>query len=327
MHINRLRLYINFAIQRIKRERDDQSRDVIEVLRATVKHAPDTLVLGDSVLERVANHDRDRRSLAQMIIEMMPDDTRTECISYSAYHIGVFYLLMQAFSVMNFTPSLLIIPINMRSFSPQWHLNPLFRCQQHIQILKKFIGSELHSIVPDLYGADHSVGIREFFNTSTTQPFSSYNKVSDFLDIINTVPTTTAERNWRFKNLFIYHYLLPLSSDHPNLHILSDFLKLADKCNFKVLLYTTPVNFEGGVQYVGEVFMEQLLTNVRVVKESLAASSNSSALRGQSFTFCDFSVSLDCSHFFNPHESTEHLNESGRNILAGMIAKNTEGFH
>jgi hypothetical protein len=101
--------------------------------------APEILFLGDSVLGRIAREDTDRRTLDQMVEDFLTSRKRLLCISHPAYNLRIYYHLLQIFKCTRQKPKQVILPINMRSFSPQWDLNPAWQFNEEIDALKKYV--------------------------------------------------------------------------------------------------------------------------------------------------------------------------------------------
>ncbi len=324
--IRRISLYANFFFQRYKRTKEDLSNDPVATLCEMAKSKQDMFVLGDSVYERISAYDTDRRSLSRMIEDMAKGSFDVRCISYSAYHLSVYYLLIIAAKIIGIRPAILVIPINMRSFSPQWDMNPLFRCSKQVNKLLNFIRMHDRTKLPELYGSDGGISIRTYINSEAEFLKGGFRTVSDFIDIIYSKPETEEEREFRYGQIFTYHYLYSLGQNHPKLRILKDIIHMTRKDGINVFLYITPINYQAGLRYVGNDFLNLFSTNIGVVRDCIFKAislelAGTVASRESNVMFCDLSARLDNEHFFSEHESTEHLNEKGRAFLAGTIIR------
>lgn len=279
------------------------------------RKAPEILYLGDSVLERISWNDRDKRTLDRMVAGRLAGRRRLLCISHSAYHLKVYYHLLQILKVTHQKPELVILPINMRSFSPQWDLNPAWQFDEEIDALKKYIETPARQI-PILGKTTDSVPLFDAEKmVEVKYPFTELNHLGEFHDLIQSSPTTEDEKHYRKKQIFIYHYLHPLTRANPKALFLSGIMELLLELNVALLMYITPINYQGGERYVGDGFVERVRENIGLLRDLSAPFPGNNAAR-----FLDLSEALSSDYFFHADEATEHLNQHGRARLAETIA-------
>lgn len=324
-------IYLSFYLQYYKRRKADASYDPVNSLvKLYGRHgvSPELLFLGDSVSERISMYDSDKRNLYEMTADMLKG-TSSGCISYSAYHIGIYYLLIEALRYLNNRPSFIIMPVNLRSFSPQWDMNPLFQCASHMRNIKSIILKTRKDVALE-YFDDPPNSVYRFLNTRVDYPLTSCKKIADFMDIIYRHAGTDEARDNRYKQLFIFHYLYPLRFDHPKLLQLEKIISLIRDMGIKLFLYITPVNYKAGLKYVGNEFQDGLSRTLSTIKSHLinipaAGVVNEFDSCEDILNFQDLSTILDPDYFFNEHESTEHLNEKGREVVAKHISRAITG--
>jgi hypothetical protein len=287
---------------------------------------PEILFYGDSVVERISRYDRDRRTLDQMVASLLEPQARLGCVSNSAYHMGVFYQLTRVLEVTKRKPRVLILPINMRSFSPQWDLNPLFQCEDHIETIKNELNRLQGIDAADVIEDDPVDRMKKYLETDVAYPGTAFTRIRDFVNRIDSIPFWEKDRVARLKQLFIFHYMYPLNDSHPKLRLLRDTLTLIRGLGVDVVSYITPVNYQTAITYVGEPFLPAFNSNLRLIHR--LTGSNGPASTGDSpmipidgGVFRDCSTWLDSSYFFNKDNATEHLNEKGRGKLAERIAE------
>ena len=111
-----------------------------------------TLVLGDSVMERIAREDEDRRTLGDMIADEFAS-RRTAIICAACNNPLVYRWLLAVLQAMPNQPKSIILPINMRAFSPQWHLNPDWQMTQELTLLREYLlrKPQVFSAIDDVY--------------------------------------------------------------------------------------------------------------------------------------------------------------------------------
>ena len=113
----------------------------LSLLYDSAREPSEVLCVGDSVLERVSRYDNDKRNLGQMLKEQLGDRFRCDVISQTAYSIKTFYPLLSALQKMRSSPRVIIIPVNIRSFSPQWFNNPVWQYEKEIEAINRYLGS------------------------------------------------------------------------------------------------------------------------------------------------------------------------------------------
>jgi hypothetical protein len=287
--------------------------------------SPDVLFFGDSVLERISRFDKNVRTIDQMVAGCLGNQISMGCISHTGYHIGVYYQFARLLQYLANRPKIIVFPINMRSFSPQWDMNPKHRCTEHIRKIEEYINKFGDNTDECLYGTDKEISENDFLNSRVFYAGTSFQYVKEFENIIKTKPEHRDEIIFRRKHIFIYHYMHKLEPTHHKLLLLRNFIRLLKYMQIAAVVYMTPVNFRAGLKYVGDDFVRVFGSNLQVVYDCLgctpqSASSNSVFIEGRSCVFGDYSQSLGPEYFFNEDDPTEHLNETGRAFLAKIIS-------
>lgn len=275
---------------------------------------PDLFCLGDSVWERLSREDVDQRNIGQMLQDRLQGTMKVVSLSHSAYNLKIFCNLIKALERMRNRPEFLVLPINLRSFSPQWYLNPLWQFEKENRILEEFCINPKMTI-PVISPVIEHAGIYNAFNaTVVNYPLSNYKTVGEFRELVASVPTNEKQVFMRHQQIFIFHYTHPLSTGHPLLFFLiSALMKLAEM-KIKTFVYITPINYQAGVRFCGEKFLEQTISNVRVIDEVISGTQEKGHI-----IYSDFSLILPSNYFFNIDNATEHLNERGRQFLSERI--------
>lgn len=261
----------------------------------------ETLVFGDSVMERVAREDDDRRTLGQMISdELRPASTAV--VSASANNPLVYRWLLSALAKMPRQPSTIIIPINLRCFSPQWHLNPDWQMKQEITLLAEYTENGLEDVPPiaDVFRDDPAHEALAAMPLSF--PLSQRRTMGEFRALVHEPPS-----HERSRDIFVFHYTHRLTGDHPKLKALAEAVDIAFGIAERVLLYITPINVEAAERFVGSNFRGLIADNVEVIRGRLGVELH------------DWHDRLPDEAFFHGDTATEHLNQSGRLALANII--------
>lgn len=313
----RLKKWAKDGIRRFQQERQPFSA-FVELFKYyhTDANPPTVLLLGDSVAERVSWNDYDDRKLSEMIIQNLQSRTDVAAVSYGGFTLDVFYHMVLALEKMKHKPRLVVLPINMRNFSPQWDLEPTWQFRPEIEQIQRFISHP--SIVPSVKQVQREVISLEVFNAFDATPvafdLSPFDRIAQFRLLINAVPATEEQRRFRSRQIFIFHYTNRLQRGHRKLVALENILKLIQSMGIPFFSYITPLNVEAGERLVGAEFLSVLHANVRMVSEVVGA------YQAETHSFKDWSETMRSKHFFHVDNATEHLNETGRKWLAESIA-------
>jgi hypothetical protein len=278
--------------------------------------APELLLLGDSVSERVANEDTDRRTLHQMMIGRVPPTRTCLAISHTAYQPAIYRDLMEALARLPRSPRVVMLPINLRAFSPQWHGSPLWALSQEHAAIRAYLADPDRPIaaIADVEAGDGFFD--QFDRTRVRLQLSSLTRNGD-LRAISLVPTdNAAEQKVRYRELFAWHYAYAFDESHPKLVALREAIALIGKMNATAICYLTPINVEAGLDLHGRRFREVVAALAERIAGSLAPTLDAGGHR-----FADFSATLGREFFFKNNLATEHLNARGRDKLAAAATE------
>ncbi len=279
-------------------------------LRAVVEafsspNPPEFLMLGDSVSLRVANEDEDRRDLCAMVREGLFPNTSL-CVGGSAFNLRIYEAFVRVLQCLPARPRTLIAPINMRSFSPQWHLNPAWQLTAELKAVDAWIADPASPIaaIPDV--------------TIAPSDFAAYDRLpadvpSSKRETLGSFRALALSREGgpeRARALMAWHYGYRLKVDHPLLRSLDALAGGCRAAGIGVELFCTPINVELGRRALGQQFDEAFAANLAVVQDRC---------RSMGVRLHDWSGSLPADAFFHPETLTEHLAQSGRLWLAERI--------
>lgn len=268
--------------------------------------------MGDSVAERISNADQDKRTLSEMIENNSPPGERILCISHSAYNMRMYEYFVRCFSILKNVPKAIIIPINIRSFSPQWYLQPEWQFEEEIRIIEDFLGEGNLKL--------NFKNKIDLINTPIYYPLTSLNSVEQFQQIINTKSTEKKVVLNRKRVIFTYHYTYKLDPNHELLKRMTNIVNLVRGHDIKLFFYVTPINYQTGSNLIGEQFTQINYSNLLLIKETL----QNEDYKGIHFE--NYLELLSKEHFFNVDTATEHLNQMGRKQLASTISKDFNKF-
>ena len=247
--------YFTKTIQHLRRKIFGRSYDMLDKLVEAFDQqsvCPDILYLGDSTVLRVSNDDEDKRSTSDMLNEYFKGTSRVLGLSHGAYHLDIFYHLLSTLKRMSHRPHFIILPINMRSFSPQWYLRPNWQFGAEIELLVRYYSGHIHT----RHYRKHKYRKYQdaYKKTPVHYPLSEIRTIGEFEDIRLSNYSSKVQQERRKRELFIYFYLYPISEGHPLLIKLREIMSLVKVLNCKIISYITPVNIIAARQNVGQEF-------------------------------------------------------------------------
>jgi hypothetical protein len=290
--------------------------------------SPALLMFGDSVALRAADDDPNKQSLEEMVIAGMGESGAC-CIADSAFHSQVFSLFCNCLSRLRNRPKIVVIPINLRSFSLSWDLHPDYQFLWETAKLDDFardVDISREPIFPTPVA-------RAIFNAVPIQLLDlKMRTIGDFYEIIAARTDVRKGPEWhrRIENIFTLHYLYRLYPNHRKLRYFGTAIKTLRRANINAFLYITPINHKAGYKYAGSDFTACVTDNIQIIKKYLAefgvnavnAADLDYDLKSVNFpSLADFSFDCEESDFFTIHNATEHLKCTARKRLAERIVK------
>jgi len=269
------------------------------------------IYFSDSVDFYHSPEDKDKRSISSLLIDRLPG-WQGHVVAHKAYHVGVYrsfleYITKQSSSF----PKVVVVPINLRSFSTYWMYNPSWQFLNLRQYL------EYNSWIYRIFFKP----IKGFqVSEKKALPDSEYKRLTlnirgeeyGFLrDYFGDQFRETSQANF-IKKIYLY-YGETIREDSIRLSELVELANLGKKIGIRVIFYITPVDFITCKQYVGEAIVNTFTQNIKKI---------SGALRNKNVELYDFSFLLSPTHFYygSPYPN-EHLNQKGRGKLANQIAE------
>ncbi len=283
----------------------------IKDYHAVIAKNPSVIYFIDSVNTAVSPTDKDKRSISQMLGDLVPAITVAP-LDHSAYNMFVYRSFLENMPKRGFHPQTVIVHINLRSFSTGWYKNAgwqfsklrltldhdflLFRAFfKPLAIFKAInlnpISEEEFQSMPVMDG-DHAIGTIRDLNAlwNNGYPESMYAKK------------------------FIQHYMYRLTPEHEYVQSMAAMARFMKSHGIRGIFYVSPVDVETGTGYLGPRFQERIRENTAVLK---------TALEQEGTELLDLSAAVP-SNGFNwllDRDPCEHVNERGRKIIAGELAK------
>jgi hypothetical protein len=272
---------------------------------------PDVLYVGDSVVERVSRDDTDQRTLAEMVGDRLRGQKTLVGVSHSAFHPRMHHALFACLLRLRSRPETVILPINVRAFSPQWDLDPAFQFKAELDVLQRFAAGQLR-VVPSVAPTTPSAAeYEEFDRIPLTYANCPLTTVGQFRRVIHDKPHTAEAQASRDMQIFNFFYMTPFTREHRCFVALTNAVRLLKKAGIRVVSYVTPLNFQSAEAAVGASFETVISEKVGILSE----------LGKETDHFVDWSRALDQTNFFHRKFHTEHLNQRGRAWLSESVAR------
>jgi dienelactone hydrolase len=308
-----------------------------EILRldAYLADRADVIYFGDSTL----TYPLGQVTTGEILQEMLPNRTVGE-IAHPAYNLDLYlhytkYILRSARGQPALSrskglrptrPRVIIMPINMRSFSPEWELRPGYQFEEVKKTLA--LGPLLSRILSrslEILGAFQSpISQAAFLNTTVYNGDTPVGTVADFERLTEQDALGELQRSTEFAyhdvlpseddagamgQALIYRYMSGLKEDHRQLRAMREIARLGDRADVAILFYITPINYQQGQRFVGDAFRTSLRGKIDRVQSVLADERDTPLL--------DLGFDLEAFAFVD----MEHLREGGKTYVAEQLAR------
>ncbi len=263
----------------------------------------DVLYLGDSSDWYAPVSDTDKRPMSVMLTSMLPR-AQFKRISHGAYHLEVYaaycrYISKHSSKQKKDRP-VIIIPINMRTFSPHWDLEPHYQFDREKAILEGGVARIFYTPLQVFKYKFSTISRKDYVQTPV---YYQHRKIG----VVGKMRGT--------KNQFMLKYMTQLTPNHRKVKALQQILRMVSKNQLTVLFYVTPIDFEKGEHYWPRQFKKALRQNIAQLRSLFRE-------RKSGHCFIDLSQKLE-SHYFawkGNGSVNEHLNQDGRHYVASQLA-------
>jgi len=278
-----------------------------------LKNHADIFLFGSSVEEYADSKDKDKRSISKMI-NSLSNEYHVDNISGNAYQMDMFLELSKYIVKKLSHPKLIIVPINMRTFSPEWDKRPEYQFEKEKKILNGFTFPEFveyayRKQIPCLFSKFNPITQKDFENTFVFDGKRKVGKVKDFLIERKNIK----DMSKYIKDGFVFHYMYRLEKEHRKLKSMIELSRILSASHIKVLFYITPVDYSKGEMYFPGRFIKRLKDNIDLINSILIDEGNQ---------VLDLSLSLNSIFFSYEARPNEHLNEKGRMYVATKLNEN-----
>jgi acetyl esterase/lipase len=289
-------------------------------LDAYLADGVDVIYFGDSTLI----YPLGQVTTGEILQEMLPNATVGE-IAHPAYNLDLYLHYVRYILRAPRQPRVIIVPVNMRSFSPEWDMRPGYQFEEEKKTLA--LGPVLARVLARplaILGAFRSpISQAAFLNTTVYNGDTPIGTVADLERVTEQDALGELQRDTEFSyhdvlpseddaeamaQALIYRYTTRLTPDHRQLRALREIARLCDKAGVQVVFYVTPINYQQGQRFVGDAFRTTLRGKIDLVQSVLAGGTDAPLL--------DLGFDLEAFAFVD----MEHLRESGKTYVAEQLA-------
>ena len=275
-------------------------------------NGPRILVFGDSVMQRVSRSDTDQRNLGEMIAAALGGEPLA--LSYSAFHPGIYRHLSRVVAQLPNRPELVILPVNLRCFSPQWDRHPAWQFEKQIATIEEWLSTPDRPI-PPIEDIRETPGFFDAYDAVEVDcALSDLRTIGAFRALVRSRPAIEDETAHRAREIFIFHYGHRLIPEHRRLRSLQEAIGCFNAAGCRVFVYATPINIDACERLAGPELRSTLRRNIAVLRSAI----------GDTAYFQDWSEAFPGDAFFHEDLATEHLNQTGRTDLAVRIARQVQ---
>jgi hypothetical protein len=283
----------------------------LDLLRA----APtDVLIMGDSVMDYVAAEDDDHERLNHKIRVSLRGCTAVN-LARSAHHPEIYEPVVSFVTANPSTrPRLVIVPLNLRSFSNSWIKHPAYRFEELRRMLTwDSVAYTLAHRPLNVFGWYRGVeGSQDEYDRSPA--YDGDRVIATLGEMNRRVDRDDGSPGSRAKQLhaaFVLRYAQRITPEDDRFEAVIRLARVLRERQVPVLFYLTPVDHETAIRYAGPPVGEHIAWNARVLTEALAR---------EGVVARDWSRLLDASGFSWKLMPNEHLNQAGRQRLAALVA-------
>ncbi|MBF0605452.1 MAG: hypothetical protein HQL07_17400 [Nitrospirae bacterium] len=296
-------------------------RELVKTIR---EQNPDMVLFGDSVMRatRKKKCDTGSATIDELLTAALPN-TRLAASPYTSSTPLVFNDLLSVTTGIESPPKIIIVPINLRSYSEEWSSRPSYQYNLERALIRIKFGDShpFDYFLVWMYRFTKALDLEmeAWRNQTVVYPGYDLGPRRKLHDERMTLPKNlecVPHKKEQFRDVlrikFIYHYLYRLDPSHQFVQSLIEMIHKTRRFNQKILVYITPINMQDGERFVGPAFRRIVLENVQVIQ---------TLMTDMGVPFLNMVDQLPPEHFTDQHEACEHLDETGRRFVAGQLAQ------
>jgi hypothetical protein len=286
--------------------------DSVSNLLKYQKNGVRVIFFGDSSVISFSQNDKNPQTTAAMLNALIGASYPVGQVAHNSYQPAVYDAYTGFMVRQGYFPDYIVIPVNLRSFSPTWDLRANFQFVDELLYLQ-YYQSQIRYLLTFLINMATPDVNRIYENIFSFTPIYDGETKIGTGSSYEAVARQSTPYAIRTKAMLQMFYLGTIHGNHRKIHNLMNIIDRFKNTKTKVLFYITPIDFEIGNSYFGNRFEKQIKQNAEVV---------SAELTNHGGTVVDLSLAQHTDNFMWQEEwyVDEHLNEHGRLFLATTIA-------
>ncbi len=273
------------------------------------------IYFGDSSVYYSWEEDNDKRSIPDRLRELINNHSVGE-IYYPAFSTEIYQAFCEYIIKKGMHPLMIIIPINLRSFSAGWDLKPDYQFKKEKYFLKH--GNPISTIFYQ------PLTIFRFFQPDISSAQYDQTLVYDGDRAVGTIKEYdypnyyTAWSEKCLKNIMVFQYMNSIPENHRKIKAMMATARILKENHIKVLFYITPIDYQTGVKYLGNHFMDRVSANETSIKSLLVK---------EGIEPLDLLFALPTEDFYWDQGKIpcEHLYPMGKQYVAQQLANRMKG--
>lgn len=287
------------------------------ILTTFNKGPSDVLWFGDSTIRFTGDRDKDKTGIDQFFGARSKLSVCT--IASPGFSAQIFSQYVRLLAITRFKPRLVVITVNLRSFSDSLAKRPsvsfplrriytdyraskVFAWRDYLDY--RFLGRE--DRLTDVW--NRSPVVRDGVIIGTNRQVMDAGRIDELLDY---APEREKLFSKQLALKFRYHYLMDVNDNDTMVARLKETGTYLGKLGIPVLLYATPINMQDGEGYVGTGFRAKVENNLAQIASGTAA---------PNVTFLDLHSLLESTRFVHKKDVFEHLDTEGRKTVGERVA-------
>jgi len=269
----------------------------------------DIVYFCDSTNFAYSMDDADKRPISGVLQDRLPD-REVFTLDHGAFNMRMYLAFSKYIVREGRKPDLLIVPINMRSFSAGWDLRPNWQFEQERFLLRHpHLRSFFKPLAVFKAVSTNEISVETYNRTAVHCANESVGTVAQF-DF--TEAECDAPVDERIRKTLIFQYMYPLKPDHRLLQAMLEIVDVLSPIGVRPIFYITPLDMDTGEKYLPGSFRKTVTANVDVVK---------SLLRDKDATLLDLTQSLPAGDFSWTLYPNEHLNQRGKSFVVERLVE------
>ena len=284
----------------------------IAQLEEYLAQTADIVYFGDSTIASVREDDSNKENIAAMLQELL-QDYQVGRLDHPAYNFDVYLAYATFIAHQPQKPKLVIMPINMRSFSPEWDMRPAYQFSQekrHLYNNNTLFYRTVSRPLSVFHYYESDITLADYQQTVV---YSGTVPMGQVMDFENKAYDNYSEENMRRKLIFFYMY--QLTPEHRKVQSMLETAAMFQQHQIEFIFYITPIDVETGTAFLGPIFQQRIIDNTQLIENLLYK---------EGAEILNLADDLDASYFAWQTYPNEHLNEDGRLFIAQQLAQTIE---